>query len=259
MQNWYADDSSCVGESSSVRRWFDKLLTDGPAYGYFPEPSKTVLVVRSSDLERANDLFHDLGVSVVTGSRFLGGFVGEQSLAADFVSNKVGVWCKCIQSLSDVAIDEPQALFAALARSLQFEWNHIQWVIPECGTLFAPLQHAINSIFYPSLFGGAVSEKEIALFSLPTCFGGLGINNCVESASLTFQSSWEGSAFLVDAIIHHEEVHLIDHLAHLDAVHSGVTKDREDQFRLLLSSLLPGLPSLTSRAVQWAVDSHTSG
>ena len=44
--------------------------------------------------------------------------MGEQSLAADFVSNKVGVWCKCIQSLSDVAKDESQASFAALARSL---------------------------------------------------------------------------------------------------------------------------------------------
>ena len=68
-----------------MRRWFDKLLIDGPAYGYFPEPSKTVLVVGSSDLERASDLFRDLGISVVTGSRFLGGFVGEWSLVADFV------------------------------------------------------------------------------------------------------------------------------------------------------------------------------
>ena len=81
----------------------------------------------------------------------------------------------------------------------------------------------------------------------------------MKSATLAFRSSQEGSALLVDAIIHHEEVHLTDHLANLDAVHSGVTKDREDQFRLLLSSLLPGLPSLTSRAVQRAVDSHTSG
>ena len=81
----------------------------------------------------------------------------------------------------------------------------------------------------------------------------------MESASLAFQSSREGSALLVDAIIHHEEIHLTDHFAHLDAVHSGVTKHRDDQFRLLLSSLLPGLPSLTSRAVQRAVDSHTSG
>ena len=90
--------------------------------------------------------------------------MGERSLAADFVSNKVRVWCKCIQNLSDVAIGEPQASFAALAWSLQFEWNHIQRVIPECGILFAPLQHTINSIFYPSLFGGAVFENEIALF-----------------------------------------------------------------------------------------------
>ena len=150
MQNWYADDSSCVEELSSVRRWFDRLLIDGPAYGYFPEPSKTVLVVGSSDVERASDLFRDLGVNVVTGSWFPGGFVGERSLAADFVSNKVRVWCECIQSLSDVAIGEPQALFTALARSLHFEWNHIQWVIPECGTLFASMP-SISSFIHPYL------------------------------------------------------------------------------------------------------------
>jgi len=33
IQNWYADDSSCIGVLSSVRRWFDRLLSDGPAYG----------------------------------------------------------------------------------------------------------------------------------------------------------------------------------------------------------------------------------
>jgi len=137
---------------------------DGPAYGYFPEPCKTVLVVQPSDMQEAIDMFHDLGVRVVSGSRFLGGFVGEKSLAADFVSNKVKVRCNCIQQLSDVDIVEPQASFAALARSLQFEWNHTQWVVLECGSLFAPLQYAINSIFYPALFGSAVSEQEIALF-----------------------------------------------------------------------------------------------
>ena len=258
VQNWYADDSSCVGELSSVRRWFDRLLIDGPASGYFPEASKTVMVVGSSDLERASDLFRDLGVSVVTGSRFLGGLMGERSLAADFVSNKVMVWCECIQSLSDVAIGEPQASFAALARSLQFEWNHIQRLFRNV-ELYLPLSSmpSIPSFIHPNLVVQCLRMR--LPFSLPTRFGGLGITNCVESASLAFRSSREGSALLVDAIIHHEEVHLTDHLAYLDAVHSGVTKDREDQFRLLLSSLLPGLPSLTSRAVQQAVDSHTSG
>ena len=47
IQNWYADESSCVGELLSVRKWYDRLLPNGPAYGFFPEPSKIVLVVQS--------------------------------------------------------------------------------------------------------------------------------------------------------------------------------------------------------------------
>ena len=43
--------------------------------------------------------------------------MGERSLA----TNKVKVWFKCIQSLSEVAKDDPHTSFAALTRSLQFE------------------------------------------------------------------------------------------------------------------------------------------
>jgi len=259
IQNWYADNSSCIGKLSSVRQWFDRLLSDGPAYGYFPEPCKTVLIVEPSDMPEATDMFHDLGVRVVSGSWFLGGFVGEKSLAADFVSNKVKVWYNYIQQLCDVAIVEPQASFAALARSPQFVWNHIQRVVLECGSLFAPLQHAINSIFYPALVRGGVSEQEITLFSLPTRFGGLGLANCVDSASLAFYSSREGSSLLVSAIVNHGLVSLADHHAHLDMVHSNVTRCHDDQCLLVFSSVLSGMPYMTFCAVQRAVDFHTSG
>ena len=50
IQNWYANDSSCIGEVFFVRQWFEQLLSEGPAYGYFPKPSKTVLVVQASIL-----------------------------------------------------------------------------------------------------------------------------------------------------------------------------------------------------------------
>jgi len=73
-------------------------------------PCKTVLVVQPSDTQEATDMFHDLDVKVVSGSWFLGGFVGEKSLAADFASNKVKVWCNCIEKLSEVAIVEPHLL-----------------------------------------------------------------------------------------------------------------------------------------------------
>ena len=73
------------------------------------------------------------------------------------------------------------------------------------------------------LYWRAVSAREVALFSLPTRFGGRGIANCVNSATLTFQSSRQGSSVLVDAIIKHEEVCLTNHVAHLEMVHSDVS------------------------------------
>ena len=91
VQNRYTDDSSCIGELSSVMKWFDRLLTDGPTYGQLPEPSKTALVVQSSDLERANDLSMIL---VFVGSLLYDLLVdlwGEQPLGTDFISNEVEV------------------------------------------------------------------------------------------------------------------------------------------------------------------------
>ena len=97
------------------------------------------------------------------------------------------------------------------------------------------------------------------MFSSYTCYGGLGINNCVKYASSAFQSSQEDSVLLIDTIINHGRVYLVDHLVHVDAVHIHVTRDHQDQSRLLLSSLLSGLPSLTTRAVQRAFAFCTSG
>jgi len=76
------------------------------------------------------------------------------------------------------------------------------------------------------------------------------VANCVDSASLAFQSSQEGSSLLVTAIVNHGLVSLADNHAHLDMVHSNVTRCHEDQFHLVFSSVLSGLPSMTSRAVQ---------
>jgi hypothetical protein len=40
-QLWFADDSSVIGNIDSIRIWFNKLISIGPLYGYYPEPSKS--------------------------------------------------------------------------------------------------------------------------------------------------------------------------------------------------------------------------
>ena len=118
--------TACVATLPSLHAWFSQLLSSGPDFGYFPQPAKTVLVVGPSYVNQATLLFSDLGIRVVSGSRFLGGFVGEHSMADTYVAQKVRTWVDCAQRLSDVAKVQPQAVHAAVSRSLQFEWSFLQ-------------------------------------------------------------------------------------------------------------------------------------
>ena len=70
------------------------------------------MVVGPSDVQQASALFSDLGIKVVSGGHFLGGFIGEPSLVDNFVSDKVQLWSCSVQSLSDVATSQPQAAHA---------------------------------------------------------------------------------------------------------------------------------------------------
>ena len=190
-QNWYADDSVCAAKLTRLREWFDKLTELGPDFGYYPEPRKTILVIEPKDKAEARTLFDDLGVKVVSGQRFLGSFIGDQEGTCEYVEQKVQLWVRCVEKLAKAAESQPQAAQAALTKSLQFEWAYLQRVIPNCAEAFAPLRDTINKTFWPTVLGGSVSEQEMALFSLPTRLGGLGVQDPVESAELAHPTSAE--------------------------------------------------------------------
>ena len=127
----------------------------------------------------AREVFGDLGVQVVTGHRFLGGFIEDSGDRQNFVLQKVLQWSGHVRTLAAVASSQPQAAFAALTKSLQSEWLFSLRVIPHCGPLFVDLESSLSSCFLPALFGVEVSAVERKLFSLPLQFGGLGVFNPV--------------------------------------------------------------------------------
>ena len=49
-----------------------------------------MLVVGPSDVQQASELLADLGIRIVSGEWFLGGFAGDDVLTAEFVSSKQG-------------------------------------------------------------------------------------------------------------------------------------------------------------------------
>ena len=66
-------------------------------------------------------IFGDLGIQVVIGDRFLGGFLGSCSERNEHVMSKVCKWVGHVCLLAGIAVTQYQLAYAALSRSLQHE------------------------------------------------------------------------------------------------------------------------------------------
>ena len=56
-QVWYADDAAAGGSLCDICDWFSLLCSRGLAYGYFPEPTKSLVVVDVHFHSEAESLF----------------------------------------------------------------------------------------------------------------------------------------------------------------------------------------------------------
>ena len=77
------------GSFEEVTEVFRLLATTRPARGYFPKPTKPILVVKHAMVERAKAHFDHLGFTVVTGTRYLGGFIGSRPDESSHIRQKV--------------------------------------------------------------------------------------------------------------------------------------------------------------------------
>ena len=66
-QPWYADDTGAGGEFEHFLAHLWDLQLRGPQRDYYPEPTKSILVVAPRNVARAEDLFRGMGIQVVTG------------------------------------------------------------------------------------------------------------------------------------------------------------------------------------------------
>ena len=102
------------------------------------------MIVRATEKDAAKALFGELGIKIVSGHRFLGGFVGEKDEVHDFVLEKVTTWTSGVIKLAEAAEFYPQAAFAALSKSMQFQWSYLQRVLPDCDSCFEVLCNALS-------------------------------------------------------------------------------------------------------------------
>ena len=76
------------------------------------------MVTHDSSTSHAESLFHDLGVTISTSGRYLGGVIGDMPGVNDLISLKVGEWANHVTLLSNIAINQPQTAYVALTKFL---------------------------------------------------------------------------------------------------------------------------------------------
>ena len=111
-QAWYADDASAGGKVLRLRNWWDRLTEKGPQFGYYPNPAKSILVVKPEFLNDATRIFDSTGVTIRSdGSRCLGAAIGSP-IFQEFMQHKTQEWVSQTQRLSDFASTKPQAAYS---------------------------------------------------------------------------------------------------------------------------------------------------
>ena len=78
-------------------------------------------MVSEQNVPWAKEYFRGMGVQVVTGSQYLGGFIGEQETEDQWIQAKVEGWAESVRTLARVARKHPQSAYAGLQKSLQQE------------------------------------------------------------------------------------------------------------------------------------------
>jgi hypothetical protein len=133
----------------------------------------------------------------------LGGFIGSSSEKSAWLKKKTDSWVQSVEKISKVASKDPQSAFIAVSKSLQNEWTFTQRVmnIENDRNAFYSLKEAITQILLPEICGFNISALDSEIMLRPSRFGGIGIRDPVKTATSAFQTSFEATSILKDAII----------------------------------------------------------
>ena len=66
------------------------------------------MVVALRKMDRAEEFFRGMGLKVVTGSCYLGSFIGNREAETTWLAEKVQGWIELVRTLSGVAHKHPQ-------------------------------------------------------------------------------------------------------------------------------------------------------
>ena len=86
----------------------------GSPWSYFLYTTKSILIVSPRNVSRLEALLRGIGLNVVTGNCYLGGFIGDQEAEATWLEETVEGWTTLVQKLLEMAHQQLQTAHAGM-------------------------------------------------------------------------------------------------------------------------------------------------
>ena len=96
----------------------------GSPNGYFPDLTKSILVISVHNLMQAERFFRGKGLTIVMGVQYH--YIGGAAPQSQCLGDKVEYWAVIIRVMELVARKHLEAAYAYLKKSLQQEWSFVQ-------------------------------------------------------------------------------------------------------------------------------------
>ena len=188
-----------------------------------------------------------MGIQVVTGSRYLSGFVRERAAEVGWIKDKVEGWVESVRTLAGVARKHPQSAYAGLQKSIQQEWAFVQRVTPGIGDAFGPVEEEIPTAFLPEIFEGVgYGAPGRAITRLPAKQAGLALPDPTRTAHDNWQASCVITGHLVSALRGQVPFRTADHAACLRDGRAAVWRKSVSKAMLSLEATIAGAPEVVT-------------
>ena len=191
----------------------------------------------------AEEFFQGMGIQVLTGHHYLGGFIGDREAEERWLADKVTGWAESMETLARVSRNHPQSSYAGLQKSLQQEWAFVQRVTPGINNAFGLVEKALRETFVPELsevMGDGVLERGFT--RLPIKQAGLALPDPTQTASENWTASCVITVHLVAALRGQVEFRTADHSACLREGRTAVQRRGQRQAEEALAETLEGDP-----------------
>ena len=138
---WYADDAGGLGTFDNLCRYFNSLKVHGPTQGYYPKPTKSIIIVHPRNIKAGGIFGRFYGFNVCMGARYIGDYIKDDEYKVNCLKNRMEKWERNIHAITEIADKYPQESDTAVACAIQSEWIFFQRATKDMGQAFKGLEN----------------------------------------------------------------------------------------------------------------------